>query len=199
MRNEPQHFVIQLFISFFTITQMHYRRANIKGGTYFFTVNLAERKKTLLTDEIDILRSILNKVKKEHPFQLNAMVVLPDHLHALITLPLDDHDYSTRWTLIKAGFSRQLPKKERINDSRKEKGERGIWQRRFWEHLIRDEKDYENHVNYIHYNPVKHQYVDRAVDWPYSTIHDYILKGELSDDWGGYVDNSAKIEFGERP
>ena len=91
---------------------MEYRRADIKGGTYFFTVNLAERKRTLLTDEIDTLRIVLNRVKKQHPFQLNAMVVLPDHLHALLTLPLDDSDYSTRWALIKSGFSRQLPKDE---------------------------------------------------------------------------------------
>ncbi len=113
--------------------QLQYRRADVKGGTYFFTINLAQRHKTLLTDEIDILRLVINKVKKQHPFQLNAMVVLPDHLHALLTLPLDDKDYSTRWGLIKSGFSRQLPKDERINRSRKGKGERGIWQRRFWD------------------------------------------------------------------
>lgn len=98
---------------------MEYRRADIKGGTYFFTVNLAERKRTLLTDEMDTLRIVLNRVKKQYPFQLNAMVVLPDHLHALLTLPLDDNDYSTRWALIKSGFSRQLLKDEKINKSRK--------------------------------------------------------------------------------
>ncbi len=177
---------------------MQYRRADVKGGTYFFTVNLAERNKTFLTDEIDSLRLVINRVKKQHPFQLNAMVVLPDHLHALLTLPLDDKDYSTRWALIKSGFSRQLPKDERINQSREAKGERGIWQRRFWEHLIRDDQDYENHVNYIHYNPVKHRYVDWAVDWPHSTIHRYISKGILKPDWGGGVDNISEIEFGER-
>ena len=118
---------------------MEYRRADIKGGTYFFTVNLAERKRTLLTDEMDTLRIVLNRVKKQHPFQLNAMVVFPDHLHALLTLPLDDNDYSTRWALIKSGFSLQLPKDEKINKSRKAKGEQGIWQRRFWEHLRRED------------------------------------------------------------
>ncbi len=176
---------------------MHYRRADVKGGTYFFTVNLAERNKTLLIDEFDSLRLVLNRVKKQHPFQLNAMVVLPDHLHALLTLPLNDKDYSTRWALIKAGFSRQLPKDERINRSRKSKGERGIWQRRFWEHLIRDDQDYENHVNYIHYNPVKHGYVERAVDWSYSTIHAYISDGVLRNDWGS-AESIPDIEFGER-
>jgi putative transposase len=126
------------------------------------------------------------------------MVVLPDHLHAIFTLPLSDNDYSTRWALIKTGFSRQIPKTERINKSRKSKGERGIWQRRFWEHLIRDELDYENHVNYIHYNPVKHNYVDHSVDWPYSTIHRYISKGILKPDWGGNGECIAEIECGER-
>ena len=177
---------------------MQYRRADTKGGTYFFTVNLADRKMTLLTDEIDKLRLIINKVKKKHPFQLNAMVVLPDHLHSLLTLPQDDSDYSTRWSLIKAGFSRQLPKIEKINKSRKIKGERGIWQRRYWEHLIRDDRDFENHIDYIHYNPVKHQYVDAAVEWPYSTIHDYISQGILSNDWGGGDNENSEMDFGER-
>ena len=177
---------------------MQYRRADIKGATYFFTVNLAERKKTLLTDEIAKLRMVINRVKKRHPFQLDAMVVLPDHLHAMLTLPPDDNDYSIRWALIKSGFSRHLPKIERINKSRKIKGERGIWQRRYWEHLIRDELDYASHVDYIHYNPVKHQYVDYAVDWPYSTIHDYISQGNLSNDWGGGIDEIPGMQFGER-
>jgi putative transposase len=177
---------------------MQYRRSDTKGGTYFFTVNLADRKKTLLTDEIDKFRSSLYKVKENHPFQLNAMVVLPDHLHALLTLPVNDKDYSTRWALIKAGFSRQLPKTDRVNKSRKSKGERGIWQRRFWEHLIRDEYDYETHFNYIHYNPVKHRYAARAVDWPYSTIHTYISKGVLGNDWGSCIDETPELQLGER-
>ncbi len=177
---------------------MRYRRSYIKGGSYFFTVNLADRNKTLLTDEMDSLRNVVNKVKKQHPFQLDAMVVLPDHLHALFTLPLDDQDYSTRWALIKAGFSRQISKNESISKSRQSKGERGIWQRRFWEHLIRDDLDYENHVNYIHYNPVKHQYVEQAVDWPYSTIHQYIAEGVLKSDWGGQGIFFPDIECGER-
>jgi len=162
---------------------MQYRRANIKGGCYFFTVNLLERKKTLLVDEIDQLRCVLNKVKQDHPFQLDAMVVMPDHMHVLMTLPENDNNYAMLWTLIKAGFSRALPKIERINASRKKKGERGIWQRRYWEHYIRDDNDYQKHVDYIHYNPVKHGYVTRAVDWPYSTIHKYIADGILSLDW----------------
>ncbi len=166
---------------------MQYRRYNVKGATYFFTVNLANRESTLLVDEFDKLREIMNKVKKDHPFILDALVVLPEHLHALWTLPVGDSDFSKRWILIKAGFSRQLPKNERVNKSRLKKGERGIWQRRFWEHLIRDDVDYENHVNYIHNNPVKHGYVERAIDWRYSTIHYYVKRGIVCSDWG-YLD-----------
>ena len=176
---------------------MRYRRADDKGGTYFFTVNLADRNTSLLIDEIDTLRSVINKVKKQHPFKLDAMVILPEHLHAVFTLPPDDNDFATRWMLIKAGFSRQLPKREKISNSRKRKGERGIWQRRFWEHLIRDELDFERHVDYIHYNPVKHGYVKQAVDWPYSTIHKYIEQGVLDENWGGRYDDRDNTAFGE--
>ena len=111
-------------------------------------------------------------------------MVLPDHLHVIWTLPENDFDFATRWRLIKSHFSRGLPSTERINNSRKQKSERGIWQRRYWEHLIRDELDYERHVDYIHYNPVKHGYVDKAFDWPYSSIHRFIEKGIISSDWG---------------
>ena len=117
---------------------MRYRRSDVTGGTYFFTVNLADRKNTLLIDEIDKLKFIINKVKNNNPFNLDALVVLPEHLHAIITLPIDDKGYAKRWMLIKSGFSRQIPKHERINKSRIKKGERGIWQRRYWEHLIRN-------------------------------------------------------------
>ena len=118
---------------------MLYRRADTKGGTYFFTVNLAERNKTLLIDRIDALRKSVREVKLKHRFVIDAMVILPEHLHAIWTMPNVDSDYSKRWRLIKSGFSRSLPKTERISQSRKKKAERGIWQRRFWEHQIRDE------------------------------------------------------------
>lgn len=177
---------------------MRYRRSDVAGGTYFFTVNLAERQNTLLVDEINKLRGIMNKVKRQHPFKIDAMVVLPDHLHVMWTLPINDNDFVTRWMLIKSGFSRQIPKSERINQSRQIKGERGIWQRRYWEHLIRDEDDFENHVNYIHYNPVKHGHVERAVDWPYSSIHEYIAKDLLGRDWGNGGTDVKGDGFGER-
>ena len=177
---------------------MRYRRVKITGGTYFFTLNLAERKKTLLIDHIDILRHIVNKVKQRHPFKRDAMVILPDHLHAMITLPNGDNDYATRWMLIKQGFSRQIPKTEKINKSRKTRSERGIWQRRYWEHLIRDEYDYEKHVDYIHYNPVKHGYVKQAVEWKYSTIHRYINEGILHPCWGYTGEDSNEAFYGEK-
>ena len=150
---------------------MLYRRADVRGGTYFFTVNLAERQNTLLVDEIDKLKVSFVAMKKRHPFVLDAMVVLPNHLHMLMTLPEDDNDYPTRLRLLKAGFSRLIPKTELIRETRKRKAERGIWQRRYWEHLIRDDRDYANHVEYIHNNPVKHGYVKEANEWPFSTIH----------------------------
>ncbi|PCJ21777.1 MAG: transposase [Gammaproteobacteria bacterium] len=162
---------------------MRYRRADTLGGTYFFTVNLAERNKTLLVDEIDVLRASINKVKKQHPFKLDAMVVMPEHLHAILTLPHNDNDFATRWMLIKAGFSRHIPKQESISDSRLSRGERGIWQRRYWEHLIRDDADFSAHVDYIHFNPVKHGHVARAVDWPYSSVHHYVKQGLLNESW----------------
>ena len=177
---------------------MKYRRADIKGGSYFFTLNLADRQNTLLVDEFDKLRASINKVKQRHPFVLDAFVVLPDHLHLMITLPEGDNDFATRLMLIKSGFSRQIPKTEKIESSRESKRERGIWQRRYWEHLIRDDTDFERHVDYIHYNPVKHGYVERAVDWELSTIHSFIEKGLLTADWGYVNAFPSKQSFGER-
>jgi putative transposase len=162
---------------------MRYRRANATGGTYFFTVNLADRSSRLLVDRIDDLRTNVRLVKQRHPFEIRAWVVLPDHLHAIWTLPADDADFSTRWALIKAGFSRQIERGERIGASRRAKGERGLWQRRFWEHQIRDETDMQRHIDYVHFNPVKHGYASRAAYWPFSSIHRLIRAGNLPEDW----------------
>ncbi|QFT96996.1 hypothetical protein FIU85_06760 [Roseovarius sp. THAF8] len=148
-----------------------YRRLYVPGGTYFFTVTLADRSAATLTDEIDLLRSVYASVVAQHPLHCDAMVVLPDHIHAVWTLPTGDADFSTRWRKIKALFSRHSETTGCINDSRRRKGERGIWQRRFWEHAIRDDADFVAHVNYCHFNPVKHGLVERPEDWPYSTIH----------------------------
>ena len=175
---------------------MHYRLTGVAGATYFFTVNLAEHNRTLLTDHADDLRAVIRATKQPHPFHIDAMVILPDHLHALWTLPEGDADYPVRWALIKAGFSRHIAGTERRTISRIGKGERGIWQRRYWEHMIRDERDYARHVEYIHYNPVKHGYVPRAADWPYSSIHRYIAAGTVTRDWGaGEAGESG--QFGE--
>ena len=162
---------------------MKYRRATDAGGTYFFTVNLANRASTLLVDHIDALRASVRKVRERHPFEIIAWVTLPDHLHTVWQLPPDDANYPLRWALIKADFSKAMPRGERINASRQSQGERGIWQRRYWEHLIRDEVDLQRHVDYIHIIPVKHGYAERASDWPYSSIHRYISRGELTCDW----------------
>jgi putative transposase len=152
---------------------MKYRRVRIEGGCYFFTVALADRKSDLLVANIDALRAAVRAVKASHSFTIDAMVVLPDHIHALWTLPQGDDNYSMRWMLIKRHFSMSLPKTENIKMTRLNKRERGIWQRRFWEHTIRDERDFYNHIEYIHHNPVKHGYVSNSQDWPYSSIHQF--------------------------
>ena len=174
---------------------MEYRHTRQQGGTYFFTVNLAERSSSLLVDRIDDLRNAVRTVKQRHPFEIVAWVVLRDHMHAVWTLPEGDGDCATRWMLIKAGFSRVVPKGERIRAARLRKGERGLWQRRFWEHLITNETDLRRHVDYVHINPVKHGYVARASDWPYSSIHRYIGRGLVPVDWAG--DGYQALSAGE--
>lgn len=171
-----------------------YRRYRVKGGTYFFTVNLAERQRKLLTEQIDILRGAFREVKQAHPFRMDAIVVLPDHLHALWTLPEGDDNFSLRWRQIKSAFSREFGKGERISKSRAGKQERGIWQRRFWEHAIRDEHDFARHVDYIHFNPVKHGYVRRVVDWPYSSFHRYVRLGIYPSAWVGSENEGLDYE-----
>ena len=164
----------------------NYRRTYQPGGTYFFTVNLWHRDRNdLLTRHVDVLRASVGRVRKKHPFDIHAWVVLPDHLHCVIKLPDDDADFSRRWHLIKAGFSRSLPTDSPQASRPRKKGERGIWQRRFWEHLIRDEDDYRAHMDYVHINPVKHGLVPGVVDWPYSTFHRLVEKGVYPRDWAG--------------
>ena len=172
-----------------------YRRAKIPGGTYFFTVNCAQRKNnTLLIDQVETLRESMRVVKQRHPFEIDAIVILPEHLHCIWTLPEGDADFSRRWTLIKANFSRLIPKGEVRSESRVKRGERGIWQRRYWEHYIRDENDFERHVNYIHWNPVKHGLVRNVKDWPYSSFHKFVKKGVYQQNW---VCEDDDLEVGE--
>jgi len=175
---------------------MRYRRADVPGATYFFTVNLADRQCRLLVEQVDALRDVMRGVRQRHPFYIDAIVILPDHLHALWTLPAGDADFATRWSLIKAGFSRRLPPGERVNPSRVAKRERGIWQRRYWEHWVRDDEDYARHVDHIHWNPCKHGHAAHPADWPHSSFHRYVAGGILAPDWG-VVGNEA-AGFGER-
>jgi putative transposase len=176
----------------------NYRRHFVAGGSYFFTVNLAERRARLLTEHIDVLRGAFRHARARRPFTIDAIVVLPDHLHAIWTLPEQDSDFPLRWRLIKATFSRSLPLEERVSRSRSRKGERGIWQRRYWEHTIRDEDDFARHVDYVHFNPVKHGHVRRVVDWPYSSFHRMLRQGFYPTDWAGVADDRQAGGFGER-
>ncbi len=164
---------------------MKYRRNYVPGGTYFFTVNLLDRKKALLVEHIDELRNAVRWVKYHYPFEIDAWVVLPDHLHAVLTLPEGDYDYSNRWREIKKRFSKSQAVTESISPSRALKNERGIWQRRFWEHTITNQQDYWHHVNYAHYNPMKHGLVKRIRDWPYSSFHRAMRRGVYPSTWCG--------------
>lgn len=161
-----------------------YIRAHIPDGTFFFTVALLERRRRLLTENIQALRDAFALVKAQRPFTIDAAVILPDHLHCIWTLPEGDADFPGRWHTIKSKFSRSLPKEETLSARRVVKGERGIWQRRFWEHTIRDDEDLARHMDYIHYNPVKHGHARRVCDWPYSTFHHLVQQGMYAPDWG---------------
>jgi putative transposase len=172
-----------------------YRRAKFKGGILFFTVVLAERPSNLLVEQVDRLRRVYRTAKERRPFDTVAICILPDHIHTVWALPEADTDFATRWSLIKSGFSRGLDAQPR-SDSKILKREKGIWQRRYWEHAIRNDADLERHVDYIHFNPVKHGYVTRVVDWPHSSFHRSVERGELAADWGGDM-REIQGAFGE--
>ncbi len=170
-----------------------YRRIWQPGGVYFFTVNLLQRHgNDLLVRRMDLLRRVVKSVKNRHPFRIHGWVVLPDHLHCIIELPANDMDFSMRWRLIKMGLSKSLPVVEKRSVVRIRRGERGVWQRRYWEHLIRDEKDYQAHMDYIHINPVKHGLVNRVCEWPYSTFHRLVERGIYPRDWAGGEESSLE-------
>ncbi len=177
----------------------NYRRLRVLGGCYFFTVTVSERRGAmLLTEHITSLRKAIRQVRMARPFTIDAWVVLPDHLHAVWTLPAGDDDFSTRWRLIKTAFARELPPTEWISRSRRRTGERGIWQRRFWEHAIRDEGDYAAHVDYVHFNPVKHGLADTPAEWPFSTFRWYVERGLYPPDWGGHGGEDLAVGEPER-
>jgi len=161
-----------------TVTMTNYRRANLPGGYYFFTV-VTHNRRPILTEPLarDCLHGAWEQTKQQTPFDDVALCLLPNHLHCVWRLPEDDCDFSLRWARIKAGFTRRYLEAGGIEStqcpSRRRKRERGIWQRRFWEHQIQDERDLQRHVDYIHYNPVKHGLVEQVEDWPWSSYHRY--------------------------
>lgn len=167
--------------------RMDYRRLRIAGATYFFTVVTFERRPLFSDAEnIALLRQAFATVKTRHPFSIDALVLLPDHLHCLWTLPEGDDDFSMRWMSIKREFTRHCPPqyKSHVCAARHAKREQAVWQRRFWEHCIRDDDDFERHCDYIHYNPVKHGYAAIPAEWPYSTFQRFVERGIYPPDWG---------------
>ena len=177
-----------------------YRRAKEPGATYFFTVVTFKRQKFLCEPESrNILRSAIKKVKGTYPFLIEAWVLLPEHLHCIWTLPEGDSDYSTRWAVIKKEFTKRITRIKtnalgniEITNSRKKRRESRVWQRRFWEHMIRDQDDFNQHIDYIHYNPVKHSLVKEPRQWPFSTFHGFVKSGLYPEDWGAHVSETVK-------
>ncbi len=159
-----------------------YRRNFVPGGTYFFTVTLRDRSSRLLVERIDDLRAAYARVQRDRPFTTDAIVVLPEHLHCVWTLPDGDADYSARWRAIKSRFTMAC-RKAGLSMLKDLSGAYDVWQRHFWEHTIRDERDFENHVAYIHFNPVKHGHAARPADWAHSSIHKYVERGVVNADW----------------
>ena len=186
----------------------NYRRIIAPGATYFFTLNTFNRQ-SLLTEDIvrASLRRAIDEVRIEMPFQIDAWVLLPDHLHAIWTLPSGDADFSKRWSIIKRRVSQACQHLISIDASTERESHRQIaitkrreitfWQRRFWEHMIRDENDLQRHLDYVHINPLKHGYVKRVQDWPYSTFHRYVRDGTYCTDWASDGEINSTATFGE--
>jgi putative transposase len=172
----------------------NYRRAAVPGAVYFFTVALADRRSRALVEHADALRAAFVATAREHPVRVDAMVVLPDHLHAVWRLPEGDADFPLRWRKLKARFTRAVGGEWRRSESKVRKGERGLWQRRYWEHMIRDADDWRRHVEYCWINPVKHGLVGTVRDWPLSSFHRDVRRGLVPEDWAGDV---IEGRFGE--
>ncbi len=180
----------------------NYRRLHNAGATYFFTVVTYRRRKILCTDTLrNALRAGIQATQTTHPFSINAWVLLPDHLHCIWTLPADDADFGLRWALIKRFVSKhcatELHQADLMTDSKLRRNELTIWQRRFWEHQIRDDQDFNAHLDYIHYNPVKHGYVVKVADWEYSTFHRYQRDGLYPQGWGLNFIGNLQQNYGE--
>ena len=166
-----------------------YRRCYVPGGSFFFTV-VTERRAGILANDLarDCLRDAIRHCQQRLPFRVDALVILPNHVHAIWTLPTDDFDYSKRWGIIKKYFTQTWlalgGTEQPVTASRLRYRRRGVWQRRFWEHALRDERDYQNHFDYLHFNQVKHGLVKNVMDWPYSSFHHWVEKGVYSVNWG---------------
>lgn len=179
----------------------NYRRADVAGGTYFFTVNTLHRRAFLVHAEVrGALREAIKDVRTTLPFAIDAWVLLPEHLHCLWTLPPGDTDFATRWRLIKTkvtqGCGERFGNDQYLTERRRAKRQGSLWQNRYWEHLIRDERDFANHVEYAHWNPVKHGLVQRVADWPYSSFHRYVKEGIYPPDWASEGEATDK-DYGE--
>jgi putative transposase len=192
--------IAHLFYSTKGFVVSQYIRSRAFGGTYFITIVTYQRRPILTRpDNVMLLREIIGSVKNQYPFSIDAWVLLPDHMHCIWSLPDGDRDFSKRIGLIKSGFSKQVKPEFRFNhcasESRHKHRESTIWQRRFWEHTILDERDFRQHMDYVHFNPVKHGLVQRVVDWPYSTFHRYVQQNVYPPDWAG--DAQIDGNFGE--
>jgi putative transposase len=174
---------------------VNYRRNLVPGGTFFFTVALSNRRSLALVENVALLRQAFQKTRVEKPFEIDAIVILPEHLHAITTLPPTDFDYAGRWRRVKSLFTRAIVKSG-VFVARDSRGEYQLWQRRFWEHTIRDDADFERHVDYVHFNPVKHKLGPAVADWPHSSFHRYVREGVLPNDWAGAI-GDAHGSFGE--
>jgi putative transposase len=179
-----------------------YRRAQTPGATYFFTVATQARRDLLTSAPIrQALRDAIVEVRSAAPFVICSWVLMPDHLHCLWELPQGDADYGMRWSIIKRRVTQacagelDISAERSLSQTRRREG--ALWQRRFWEHQIRDEDDFARHMDYIHFNPVKHGYVQRVGDWPYSTFHRYVKASVYTADWGGNAQLEISGDFGE--
>ncbi len=166
---------------------MKYRRAFVEGGSFFFTLVTEKRRPIFASDKaVEVLRNAVRSVRNARPFTLDAIVILPDHLHCILTLPPGDADFATRWRLIKTWFTKHCdpalrPVPSGVQSTRQEQA---LWQHRYWEHMLRDERDFEQHVEYIHYNPVKHGYAASPLEWPHSSFRRYVEAGVYEGNWG---------------
>jgi len=167
---------------------MRYRRLTVVGASYFFTVVTYRRQPLFAKPHaVEMLQAAIQRIQEKRPFIVEAQVVLPDHVHALWTLPEDDFDYAIRWRQIKEAFTRAYASDHRLlsrDAGRHERGEQTVWQRRYWEHLIRNDRDFSAHVEYIHFNPVRHGLVSAPCDWPHSTFQQWVARGLYDATWG---------------